>query len=277
MLVYNNHIPVTAGSALVPGGTGHPSELLYKNYMMSTMASFPMETWGPVWVNNSGFNYNSGGYGVNHGLKQMFLWDGYIKNSAGYDKYHTTSGLVNPGTAYQRFNYGTPIATSNNVWALQSDKLTAESGSDKVIFKITSMLYAVKSDYIYEVVHIPDEIYRDTANYSAKLSIGGFNVIDRYSSENLDSNGPVNIVRDFRVSSNYYVGNVNPDAYWSGSSNVINSDSFNIKYSYTLSSKKSLSSYNTFNTRAFAATGSLTSYFNHMSIYATAYGDVFKY
>lgn len=279
MLTYDGYIPTISGSAFVPGGTGILPVLLYSGYQMTSRASFPIETWGRTISVNvaSGFDYNSGGYGVSHGFEQKFGWDGYLKDVNGNNKYIIPSGWNISGIDYQRFNYGNPIVTTSNyLRKLQSNILTAVSGSNTVLFNITSMQYKVKSDYIYEGVHIPYDTYKDTARCSAKLSIGGFNVIDSSDNWTLDSYGPVNIIGGFRISSNYYVGSVNPGLYWSGSSNTINSDSFNIKYNYTLLSKRSLQSYNTFNTKSWAASHT-TSYFNHMSIYATAYGDVYKY
>lgn len=281
MLEYQNHIPVTAGSALVPGGTGNPPRLVYTGYYATANASFPDETWEnlpPALY--SGFYYPTAeSNAVFHGFDQRFDWGGLVYNTANHSAFNIYgSGFRQSGSSYRRYNYGQPIAAKDNVAHQFFDKsLPCSSTGIVACFDITAIKYSAASTYMVEIVNIPSRFTNTAAPYNVSLRIGDVYAIESAGTVDLSTpGGGVFISDSYTLQSNAHTGNYNPFYYWSGSSTVTKESwdrQTRITYDYRLIPNRSFSSYNSWTNNRTAGTGT----YNHLTIGATAYGDIYIY
>lgn len=280
MLEYNNHIPVTAGSALVPGGTGNPPRLLYTGYYATANASFPDETWENLPpALKSGFHYNTAySNAVYHGFEQRFDWRGLVYNTAHHSAFDIYgSGYGQSGSSYRRYNYGQPVAAKDNVAYRFFDKsLQCSSTGIVACFDITAIKYsAAATTYMEETVYLPSRFTDTAVPYNVALRIGDVYAIQSAGTVDLNTLGGVFISDSYALQSNAHT-NYNPFYYWSGSSTVTRESwdrQTRITYDYRLIPNMSFSSYNCWTTNPTSITG----VYNHLTIGATAYGDIYIY
>lgn len=283
MLEYQNHIPVTAGSALVPGGTGNPPRLVYTGYYATALASFPDETWENLPpALTSGFYYPTAeSNAVYHGFEQRFNWNGLVYDTAHHSAFLIHgSGFGQSGSSYRRYNYGQPVAAKDNVAYRMFDKaVNCSSTGVRACFDITSIQYKSNHDYMAETVYLPSKYTNTAVPYLATMTVGDHTAMSSAGTIDLSTpGGGVFVSQNIEIPSNYFVGGYSPTSYWTGSSTVTQ-DSWDrqnrVLYDYRLMSQRSLSSYNVWRRNT---TGSVsTSIFNHLRVEATAYGNIYIY
>lgn len=282
MLEYNNHIPVTAGSALVPGGTGNPPRLMYTGYYATAKSWFPDETWHVLDpVMKSGFSYNTAyAAAVHHGFEQRFDWGVHVYNTAHHSAFDIYgSGYGQSGSSYRRYNYGQPVAAKDNAAHRFFDKsLQCSSTGIVACFDITSIRYTAEATtYMEETVYLPSKFTDTAVPYNVALRIGDVYAIQSAGTEDLSTLGEVLRSYSYALQSNARTENYNPYYYyWSGSSTVTREswDRQNrITYDYRLIPGMSFSSCNHWTNNPTSIGGE----YNQLDIGATAYGDIYIY
>lgn len=284
MLEYQNHIPVTAGSALVPGGTGNPPRLVYTGFYATALASFPSETWDslPIPGLPSGFYYPPDHISsVFHGFEQRFDWRNLVYNTAHQSAFMMYgSGFGQSGSSYRRYNHGQPIAAQDNI-AYRMFNKAVNCSSEGVIacFDITSIQYMSEHAYMDETINMPGAYTGTAVPYSATMIVGDHTAMSSAGTIDLSTpGGGIFEYHNIEIPSNYFVGGYSPTSYWTGSSTVTQ-DSWDmqnrVSYEYLLESQRPLSAYNGWrrNTTSIAS----TSYLNHIRVEATAYGNIYIY
>ena len=283
MLEYQNHIPVTAGSALVPGGTGNPPRLAYTGFYATALASFPDETWEVLPpALTSGFYYPTAvSNAVFHGFEQRFNWRNLVYNTAHQSAFMMYgSGFGPSGSSYRRYNYGQPIASKDNVAYRFFDKaVECSSEGVRACFDVTSIQYKSEHGYMCESVYLPSRYTNTAVPYLATMTVGNQTAMSSAGTIDLNTpGGGIFVTHRMEIPSNYLVGNYNPTPYWTGSSTVTQEswDRQNrVLYDYRLIPQLSFSSYNVWKKNITSIAS--TSYLNHLRVEATAYGNIYIY
>lgn len=291
MLEYQNHIPITAGSALVPGGTGHPPTIVGKGWWFDGHTTFPLEPFSSsptASLPESSHSYQPPF--LKHGSKQLLEWDNRFISDPDGIRYGTDSNPAFQPTAvqqtYHRWNgVDAPsfyVDTKSAYNALSSNIIPCTINGSSYMFNITSMKYRVNSEqnnpyYILDIINIAGTM-RSHVDYTSNISVGGKDMFTASASTDETAYGPLFLSYSGSRIINAGAGN------WSASSLVTNSN-FNscttIQYNCSFNIPDAGSNINTmssFNLLSTVNTGYIAgNEIRPVYMVATAYGDLYKY
>lgn len=287
MLAYNNYIPVTAGSAFIPGGTGYPPRLLENGFYSTGYTIVCPENYQLVDLSLSGYPYPTPypTYTMRHGFWQALEIEESASSKNGHSSFRL-DGFEYGSSVYKRLdNYEVVYNRSGTFRVPSSNILPCSVNGSSCFFNITSVMYKFSpTDYlsISETVNLASGGLDSAAYYSVNMDIGTHNIINSAFTEDLRTpTGPVYVTRSFEFSSNYSTGSPYSTPMWSGSS-IVTPDTFSQDlslsynfYFHTKSSPLHRTSCNKFETAKISQGYKVYGITNGFYLYTTAYGDLY--